>query len=129
MSARIRPSLVLTGRSCAKDSIPASCEELRLLLTYALEGGSSPTCTTASPGRRPWRGADAAAREATAARTFAATALPSSSTAPHAVRTGPAGESAGLAPALTVGPLISSGSDRACRDRICPHRCSAPGLR
>src|SRR2546430_9563016 len=96
MSARIRPSLVLTGRSCAKDSIPASCEELRLLRTYTLEAGSSPTCTTASPGRRPWRAANCAAREATAARTLAATSLPSSSTAPPAVRTGPADQCAGL---------------------------------
>src|ERR1700719_416196 len=62
MSARIRASLVLTGRSCAKDSIPASCEELRLLRTYTLEAGSSPTCTTASPRRRPWRPAPRARR-------------------------------------------------------------------
>ena len=32
-------------------------------------------------------------------------------------------------PSLAVGALISSGSDRVCRDRICPRRCSALGFR
>src|SRR5487761_42925 len=41
------------------------------------EAGSSPTCTTASPGCRPNLPASSAARAATSPRTFSATALPS----------------------------------------------------
>ncbi len=46
---------VFAGRSCSKESIPASAHALRLFLTYMAEAGSSPTWTTASPGaRRPF---------------------------------------------------------------------------
>ena len=52
-SASSSASLVVAGRSCAKDSMPTSTHDLRLLRTYTVEAGSSPTCTTASPGLRP----------------------------------------------------------------------------
>src|SRR5437879_3802107 len=74
-------SLVAAGKSCAKDSIPTSRDDLRLLRTYTEDAGSAPTCTTANPGRRPCLAANSLARAATVCNTRAATALPSSTTA------------------------------------------------
>src|SRR2546429_98251 len=71
------PCEVVAGKSCANDSISASREDLRLFRTYTVEAGSCPTCTTASPGRRPCLLANSRARTATSPRTLAATALPS----------------------------------------------------
>src|SRR3954471_1066607 len=67
----------VAGKSCGNDSISASREDLRLFRTYTVEAGSCPTCTTASPGRRPCLLANSRARTATSPRTLAATALPS----------------------------------------------------
>src|SRR2546429_6787494 len=105
--------LVSSGRWLGKVWYPASREDFRLLRTDTPEAASCPTCTTASPGRRPWRAAKAAARAATAARTLAATILPSSSTAPPAVRTAAGAGNVVAAPETLVAGLLSRGNDSA----------------